>query len=347
MLPGSFPKTKRDKRKNMQGDIRPSGGVYAGSRRPAIVIGDRPRLKAERRPAIAHVDIVVAQHTKLAPVIRPKAPQANAYHVVRRTTDGEAPQHLRVEGLEATRKWLRKMRRRSLVKRVRHSLKGAGLVYALSSVVFIAGMAVIAQGVFLNNQVKEQAQVLSAATDDSLVSESTDSDGKVAIPSEEKPKPKAVDSYKVAADMPRTITISSIGVKARVLQAGVDANNQLQTPKSIYDTAWYSGSSKPGEIGAAVIDGHYVGPTTSGVFSHLGQLKKDDKIVIERGDGKQLTFRVVAVETVPASAVDMLKVLTSVDTAKPGLNLITCGGKYNAKKFEFGDRTVVYSVLEQ
>lgn len=143
--------------------------------------------------------------------------------------------------------------------------------------------------------------------------------------------------------MPRTITIPSIDVKARVLQVGVDNDNQMQSPSSIFDTGWYTGASKPGEMGAAVIDGHYSGPTKKGVFSKINSLKQGDVIEVERGDGVVIKFTVQSTEKVPANKVDMAKLLVSSDTNKPGLNLITCGGIFDARRNVFLDRTIVYA----
>jgi LPXTG-site transpeptidase (sortase) family protein len=213
-------------------------------------------------------------------------------------------------------------------------------MYTAACLVLIVGAFIVVQGLLLNQSVQQQVRVLSTAT----ATDSDNSNESATVPSEDKPPVDTLKNYRVAADLPRVISIPKVNETARVLQVGVDANNQLLTPKNIYDTAWYTGSSKPGEMGAAVIDGHYVGPTTQGVFSKLSQLKAGDEVKIERGDGTQLTFAVSSVETVPVGQVDMAKVLNSAQPTKPGLNLITCGGKYNEKTFEFSDRTIVYAV---
>lgn len=228
---------------------------------------------------------------------------------------------------------------KQLDKRSAHKRKSPKLLYAAACLIVLVGVLIVIQGVLVNNKVQEQVQVLSQSTDQTEKTEQAS-----PVPSEEKVNTDTIKSYKVAADLPRIINIPAFGEQARVLQVGVDTKNQLLTPKNIYDTAWYTGSSKPGEMGAAVIDGHFVGPTTNGVFSRLSQMKQGEKIVIERGDGKQLTFAVVALETVPVDKVDMIKILNSAQPAKPGLNLITCGGKYDPKTFEFSDRTIVYAV---
>lgn len=326
----------------MHDDIRPARGNHViVSKRPSLAY-DRPIPKTARPSLERRVDIVSARGVvSEPPVARSPAPQAQTYHaktVVKEVVGVERAQHA-----SSTKKWLKKMRRRSLTKRVKRGLKGPGLVYGAAVCIFLVGAVVTIQGFLLNTQVKEQSQVLAAKTGgDTVLTTASGNE----VPSEETPKPNIIDTYTVAADLPRVLSIPSIGVRSRVLQVGVDANNQLLTPKSIYDSAWYNESAKPGEIGAAVIDGHYVGPTTSGVFSRLHELKKNDTILIERGDGKSLKFMVASVETVAVDKVDMMKVMTSADQSKAGLNIITCGGKYNDKTFEFADRTIVYAVLK-
>ncbi len=228
---------------------------------------------------------------------------------------------------------------KSFFKRI---LAGHRIVYGAAVVVFVAGAGIAMQGLFVNQEVQSQVQVLSSNSGNPTGLTQTADE----VPSEEKPHPDAVDSYKVAADLPRTISLPSLGVKARVLQVGVDSDNQSLAPKNVFDVAWYTGSSKPGEAGAAVIDGHYSGISTKGVFGYIKNLKNGDKIDVERGDGGVISFTVRQIETVASDAVDMGKLLVSVETNLPGLNLITCGGKFDSTTHKFSDRTVVYAVLE-
>jgi LPXTG-site transpeptidase (sortase) family protein len=212
------------------------------------------------------------------------------------------------------------------------------MVYGMAFIVFGIGIATSVQSILTNKTASEQVRVLSAS------SNSADNEGSSGAPSEEEPKGDYVGTYKVAPSLPRLLTISTIGVKARVLQVGVDANNRLGTPKNIFDTAWYGASSKPGEMGAVLIDGHYSGPNTKGVFSKLNRLKVGDEIGLERGDNKVFTYAVIKTETIPEASVDMSKLLVSASTTMPGLNLITCGGDYDTRSNTFSDRTVVYAV---
>ncbi len=161
------------------------------------------------------------------------------------------------------------------------------------------------------------------------------------IPSEDKPD---VNAYRTAANLPRVISIPKLDVTARVLRLGVNSQGALAAPASIYDTGWYEASSKPGEPGAMLIDGHVHGPNKPGVFSELKNLKAGDEITVERGDGKVLSYKVVKTKTYPADSMDMMgAALTPVTPGKPGLNLITCTGEIDKSNNHYKDRLVVFA----
>ena len=204
---------------------------------------------------------------------------------------------------------------------------------SMAVTIFIFGLFVAVSGWRTNEAV--QAQV-SQITDKA---EQDDSD----LPTEG--DPPELSSYSVAAELPRLLKISSIEVEARVMRLGVDKNNQLKSPSNIYDTGWYEGSSKPGEAGTVLIDGHVHGPTKPGVFMNLKKLVKGDKIEVERGDGKIITYRVVKTEIYKADQVDMAAALTSAENGKNGLNLITCHGKVDSNN-NYSERLVVFTVQE-
>ena len=151
-------------------------------------------------------------------------------------------------------------------------------------------------------------------------------------------------SYVVSPNMPRLITIDKIGLKARVLQMGVNPDGSMQAPINIYDAGWYTGSAKPGTVGAAVIDAHASGPTRQGLFAYLNTLTQGDTIQIEMGDGVLYSYRVAYKETVPIDSVDMRKVMEAYGGAAEGLNLITCDGSWIQDRKTYSDRTIVYAV---
>lgn len=153
----------------------------------------------------------------------------------------------------------------------------------------------------------------------------------------------AVADYSVAPDLPRVLTIDKINVRARVLSMGLNPDGSMQAPLNIYDAGWYTGSAKPGELGASVIDAHASGPTRVGLFAYLNTLTNGDVVSVERGDGEVLSYRVVHIETVGLDDVDMRKVMRVHGSAEEGLNLITCDGQWVRDRDTYSDRTIVYT----
>lgn len=154
--------------------------------------------------------------------------------------------------------------------------------------------------------------------------------------------------YSVAANLPRVIYIDKINVIAKILPMSLNSDSTLQSPGDANDTGWYVDSAKPGKDGAVLLDGH-TSATTSirAIFDRLGEIAKDDNIVVERGDGKKFVYKVVHSETVPLSEVDMSKMLKPYGGAKQGLNLITCTGAWISEKQTLDHRLMVYAVLKE
>jgi len=160
-----------------------------------------------------------------------------------------------------------------------------------------------------------------------------------------------INNYKVPATHPRYISIPALGInKARVVIVGLTKNNTLDTPAKIADTAWYKDSAFPGQgYGEVVIDGHNGGISRNGIFVHLDQLKNDDKIIIERGDGKKFTYDVVENRTESlqdVNATGMQRLMTPYDSSNEGLGLITCAGNWIPRDRVFDKRILVRAVVE-
>lgn len=165
-------------------------------------------------------------------------------------------------------------------------------------------------------------------------------------PSTKEPSKDEFAAYTVAAGLPRYLYIPKIDVKSIIRQVGLTIGGAVGTPTNIYDTAWYIGSAKPGEAGAAMIDGHISSGKAGGVFYYLDKLQPGDPILVERGDGQTLRFIVVRSQTMKVEDVDMQQVLAPVNAGKPGLNLITCIGNIIKGTSRYDSRIVVYAELE-
>ena len=150
-------------------------------------------------------------------------------------------------------------------------------------------------------------------------------------------------SYTVAPNAPRYLTIPRLNVHARILSVGVNTKGELETPNNVFDTAWYNGSSLPGQPGAMLIDGHISSWTAHGVFYGLNQLRSGDIIQVTRGDGTIFNYQVVRTQVYDVNSVDMNAALSPVDSSTPGLNLISCSGSVSPGTSEFNKRIVVFA----
>lgn len=218
-------------------------------------------------------------------------------------------------------------------RRRRLALPGSQRVMmAMASVVFVAGLAVAVQGLLTNkavvSQVRQGNAVNGASTDDL---------------SEDKPSATALANYRTDPSLPRYVRIASQNVFARVQRQGLDKAGALKAPANVHDAGWYENSSKPGEAGAMLLDGHVAGPTQRGVFYNIKNLKPGDLIEIERGDGQKFTYKVVKSVVSDANKTDMAAALTPVTAGKAGLNLMTCTGQYNHKTGDYDQRVTVFA----
>jgi len=155
-----------------------------------------------------------------------------------------------------------------------------------------------------------------------------------------------IRNYVVMPSMPRIVTIKDAKINARVLPMDVNPDNSVQAPVNVFDAGWYTGSAKPGEPGAALIDGHSSGATRQGEFAYLDLLQVGDLVEVERGDGQKLTYEVAYKEIVALKDVDMKKLLLPYGDNAQGLNLITCTGKSIKNKdgsFTYDHRVLVYT----
>lgn len=157
----------------------------------------------------------------------------------------------------------------------------------------------------------------------------------------------------VAPDEPRYMSIEKLRItNARVVGLGVKSGtaSQLDDPKNIHDVGWYNKSVKPGRGGndglAGLYDGHNTGYSADGVFVKLGRLAVGDLIKLERGDGEVFYYEVKEVEMPILEEVDMEKMRQSAIPGREGLNIISCGGEWDAERQVYTHRVTVRAVLQ-
>lgn len=146
---------------------------------------------------------------------------------------------------------------------------------------------------------------------------------------------------------PAEVRIPRIGVNAKIMNIGVDAEGVLEVPplEEAHLAGWYRLGPSPGEVGNAVVVGH-VDSYTNGpaVFFELGALLPGDIIEISRKDGSVARFVVDGVTSYPKSAFP--SDLVYGPSPQAGLRLVTCGGEFDKKNREYRDNVVVFATLD-
>jgi sortase (surface protein transpeptidase) len=152
--------------------------------------------------------------------------------------------------------------------------------------------------------------------------------------------PQASDARQVAA--PVSLSIPVIDVSTKLIRLGLTASGALQVPSTTSVAGWYTGSSRPGAIGPAVIAGHidsYRGP---GIFFRLITLHRGDRVYVRRADGTLAVFTVTAVHMYAKDAFPTQAVYGATPDAE--LRLITCGGVFDHALGSYLSNVVVYAV---
>jgi LPXTG-site transpeptidase (sortase) family protein len=120
----------------------------------------------------------------------------------------------------------------------------------------------------------------------------------------------------------------------------------MGTPDGPDTVAWYQRGPRPGEIGSAVVAGHF-GTWEDGrgsVFDNLHQLKAGDRVFVQDEAGERISFVVRESRRFDPEA-DATDVFTS-DDGKAHLNLITCEGDWSESAQSYSRRLVVFTDRE-
>lgn len=146
--------------------------------------------------------------------------------------------------------------------------------------------------------------------------------------------------------LPIRLNIPKLKVDTALEQVGLTPQGAVEAPKNSDNAAWYELGPRPGEIGSAVITGHY-GRWKNGqgsVFDNLNELKPGDKLYITDETGTTTAFVVRGSRSYDPEA-DALEVFISTD-GKPHLNLVTCEGVWDKVLKSYPKRLVVFADKE-
>lgn len=160
------------------------------------------------------------------------------------------------------------------------------------------------------------------------------------------PKKEVVNQASLPSSIPQTLRIPIIDVKTPLVGLALDNAGGIQVPANPNKAGWYSLGTKPGDDGSAVVVGHIDSKTGPAVFYNLKTLEKGDKIIVDRTNGDKIQFKVAAVNTYLNEKFPARKIYTGSSKQK-ALNLVTCGGKYDASKGGYQSNVVVFTIFDK
>ena len=164
----------------------------------------------------------------------------------------------------------------------------------------------------------------------------------VAVPSGRTVVPVSLSAVQ-QTPKPVWLTIPAIGVKAPIINLGLNPNGTLQVPRTTTVVGWYTGSPRPGATGSAVIAGHVDSRSGPGIFFWLKNMRRGERIYVRRADGTLAVFTVTAVRIYTKSDFPTAVVYGPVPDAE--LRLITCGGMFDYARRGYLSNVVVYARL--
>jgi len=142
-----------------------------------------------------------------------------------------------------------------------------------------------------------------------------------------------------AADM--YLVVPKLYINAPIENVGVTANGEMATSQSLERVAWYKDGKRPGDIGSAVMAGHYGGPNEIGIFRSTDKLVVGDTIEVRDKSGNSTAFKVYKVARYQLSEVPLQEIFNKADGKY--LNLITCVGNWNNSNSTYDQRLIVFS----
>ncbi|MBC7943144.1 class F sortase [Candidatus Saccharibacteria bacterium] len=151
-----------------------------------------------------------------------------------------------------------------------------------------------------------------------------------------------IGKQKVKIGVPIKLTIPKISIEADIAYVGVAADGSMDISPNQDDVAWYEYGPRPGDIGSAVIAGHYGSLNGKfSVFSNLSKLEIGDKLQVQDHTGLLVAFVVREIRSYDPKA-DATDIFKSND-GKAHLNLITCEGSWNQAKETYSSRLVIFT----
>jgi hypothetical protein len=144
---------------------------------------------------------------------------------------------------------------------------------------------------------------------------------------------------------PTRIRIRSLDIQAKIHSVGLDERGAIEAPpmRKADEAGWYEDGPTPGQYGPAVIVGHVDDTRGPAVFNRLPSVEPGTRVEITRRDRRVAVFEVTDVRSYDKAAIPADEVYG--DFSRPGLRLITCGGRWVGGDTGYADNVVVFATL--
>ncbi len=149
-----------------------------------------------------------------------------------------------------------------------------------------------------------------------------------------------------SAGPPIRLEVPALGIDAYVEEVGLTADRAMDVPQGWMNAGWYKNGARPGEVGNAVIAGHF--DTSSGgpaVFWDLRALAPGDEVIVTYERGDRFTFVVEGSQEFDYDAEGEAIDVVFGPSQTEDLNLITCQGVWDRTQSTYDRRLVVYTRL--
>lgn len=168
--------------------------------------------------------------------------------------------------------------------------------------------------------------------------------GKKALPPSTAPGTVSAPPTSARVPAPSSLSLPRLDVRAAIEAVEVSADGQVEVPEDPQRVGWYRFSPAPGSAeGSSVVVGHVDSDGRGlGVLVALDDVRRGDRVVVARKDGKKVAYRVASRRTV--SKKDLAASGAFRRDGPAVLTLITCTGPYRPDEGGYQNNLVVTAV---
>jgi hypothetical protein len=143
---------------------------------------------------------------------------------------------------------------------------------------------------------------------------------------------------------PVHLSIGSIGVDTRLVRLGLNDDGTVEVPTERGTAGWFRLGPVPGQRGSSVILGHVDSVDGPDVFADLSTMRPGAPVQVGLSDDTVATFEVTGMRTYANADFPADRVYAGTRRGRE-LNLVTCGGAYDADRGGYQANVVVYTRL--